>query len=208
MTSDTRGIVCDHCWCYNLHEECGTFELWFPLCIYCGKCTEVFEMNEFIGIKRVRALAMTRQEYNDLRGWTLPDDEVGTDQGFLVEYLDGGKANVAGFEGYVSWSPREVFLNAYRPIGGMSFGDALVALESGKRVARFGWNGKGMFLFLVNGSTFTVNRPPLLGIYPEGTTIEYCPHIDMRTADGKIVPWLCSQTDMLAKDWCIINSTN
>lgn len=83
----------------------------------------------------------------------------------------------------------------------MNFGDTLVLLKAGKKVAREGWNGKGMFLFLVPGSTFKVNRPPLLGIYPEGTEINYCPHIDMRTADGKIVPWVASQTDVLADDW-------
>ena len=84
------------------------------------------------------------------------------------------------------------------------FGWALQMLKSGKKVAREGWNGKGMFLFLVQGSTFKVNRPPLLGIYPEGTEIQYCPHIDMKTADGKVVPWLASQTDVLAEDWTIV----
>lgn len=87
----------------------------------------------------------------------------------------------------------------------MNFGQALEALKEGKKVSRSGWNGKGMFLFLVSGSTFTVNRAPLLGIYPEGTVIDYCPHVDMRTADGKIVPWLCSQTDMLAEDWDVVS---
>lgn len=83
----------------------------------------------------------------------------------------------------------------------VNFGDAIAALKLGQRVARAGWNGKGMFLFLVAGSRFAVTRAPLLGIYPEGTVIDYCPHIDMRTADGKIVPWLASQTDVLAEDW-------
>ena len=86
----------------------------------------------------------------------------------------------------------------------LNFGDALMLLKNGQKVARLGWNGKGMFLFLVPGSVFKVNRPPLLGIYPEGTEISYYPHIDMRTADGKIVPWLASQTDVLAEDWVIV----
>ena len=86
----------------------------------------------------------------------------------------------------------------------LNFGDALILLKSGQKVARLGWNGKGMFLFLVPGSTFKVSRAPLLGIYPEGTEINYCPHIDMKTADGKVVPWLCSQTDALAEDWQVI----
>ena len=86
----------------------------------------------------------------------------------------------------------------------MNFGQALEALKAGEKVSRSGWNGKGMFLFLVPGSTFQVNRPPLLGIYPEGTTINYRPHIDMKDAEGKVVPWLASQTDILADDWGVV----
>ncbi len=77
----------------------------------------------------------------------------------------------------------------------------IAELKAGKKLAREGWNGKGMFIFLVPGSSFKVNRPPLLGIYPEGTEINYHAHIDMKTADGQIVPWLASQTDLLAVDW-------
>lgn len=84
---------------------------------------------------------------------------------------------------------------------GLTFSTALALVKDGKRLQRAGWNGKGMFIFLVPGSRFTVNRPPLLGIYPEGTEINYHGHVDMRTADGQIVPWLCSQTDLLAEDW-------
>ncbi len=83
----------------------------------------------------------------------------------------------------------------------MEIGQAVAAMRDGCRVARAGWNGKGMFVFLVPGSRFTVNRPPLLGIYPEGTEIQYRDHVDMRCVDGAIVPWLCSQSDLLADDW-------
>lgn len=83
----------------------------------------------------------------------------------------------------------------------MDFGDAIRAMKSGKRVAREGWNGNGMFLFLVNGSTFTVNREPLLSIMGEGTQVQYHAHIDMKTAQGYVVPWLASQADMLSEDW-------
>ena len=114
--------------------------------------------------------------------------------GYAVKYDDG----------YISWSPKAVFEAAYQPLDALSFGHAVVILKAGGKVARAGWNGKGMFLFLVPGSTFKVNRPPLLGIYPEGTEINYCPHIDMKTADGKVVPWLASQTDVLADDWQVV----
>lgn len=119
------------------------------------------------------------------------------------------KDGVAGYkvrygDGYESWSPRPAFEEAYRESGGMNFGHALSVLNDGKKVARAGWNGKDMFLFLVPGSTFAVNRPPLLGIYPEGTSIDYRPHIDMKTAQGDIVPWVASQSDVLAEDWGIV----
>jgi len=87
----------------------------------------------------------------------------------------------------------------------MDFSQALLFIKAGNKVQRAGWNGKGMFIFLVPGSTFQVNRAPLLGIYPEGTTINYHSHVDMKTADDKVVPWLCSQTDMLAEDWQVVD---
>ena len=86
----------------------------------------------------------------------------------------------------------------------MDFSQALESIKLGSRVAREGWNGKRMFLFLVPGSHFRVNRAPLLGIYPEGTEIDYCPHIDMKTADDRIIPWLASQNDLLADDWVVV----
>ena len=161
-------------------------------------------MKTFIGTKLVKAHPMNRLEYNEYRGWELPSNENGSDPGFLVEYTDGGASNDSRHVGYISWSPAEVFHKAYRQVDGLTFGLALEALKLGNKVARAGWNGKGMFLFLVPCSTFKVNRPPLLGIYPEGTEINYHAHVDMKTADGKVVPWLCSQTDMLANDWTVV----
>ena len=83
----------------------------------------------------------------------------------------------------------------------MTFSTALDAIKNGNRVTRAGWNGKGMFIFMVPGSVFLVNRPPLLGIFPEGTEVRYHAHVDMKTNDGEIVPWLCSQTDLFAEYW-------
>lgn len=91
---------------------------------------------------------------------------------------------------------------------GMTFGDAIAALKAGKRVARAGWNGKGMFLVLVPGSHGLVvdeGRPLAKAGVPVGTTFNYLPHIDMWTAQGDFVPWLASQTDVLADDWTIVS---
>ena len=90
----------------------------------------------------------------------------------------------------------------------MDFGDAVRNLKAGKLVARSGWNGKNMFLFLVKGSTFTVNREPLLSILGEGTEVQYHAHVDMKTAQGTVVPWLCSQTDLLAEDWGVVENAD
>lgn len=86
----------------------------------------------------------------------------------------------------------------------MNFGQAIEALKEGKRVSRSGWNGKGMFLFLVNGSNLIVNREPLLSIMGE-VEVTYRPHIDMKDAEGKVVPWIASQTDMISDDWGIVS---
>lgn len=87
----------------------------------------------------------------------------------------------------------------------MNFGQALEALKEGKCVQRTGWNGKGMFLFLVPGSTFAVSEGrPMAKHFAVGMEVQYHAHVDMKTAQGDVVPWLCSQTDMLAEDWQVL----
>lgn len=66
------------------------------------------------GTKEVFAKPMTRLAYNIHRGWELPEDENGDDEGFLVEYVDGGQGNHPDHAGYISWSPKDVFERAYR----------------------------------------------------------------------------------------------
>lgn len=67
----------------------------------------------YVGTKVVHAVPMTRGEYNVLRGWQTPAMEDPESLGYLVQYADGGQTNVAGFSGYISWSPRDVFEKAY-----------------------------------------------------------------------------------------------
>lgn len=66
--------------------------------------------------KTVHARAMTRGDYNALRGWDTPPNERPLDQGYLVEYLDGGEPNHPDFAGYISWSPKDVFERGYSEI--------------------------------------------------------------------------------------------
>lgn len=71
----------------------------------------------FTGNKIVGAIAMTRGDYNKYQGWELPADQEASDAGFLVEYIDGGKANHPNHTGYISWSPADVFTKNYISIG-------------------------------------------------------------------------------------------
>lgn len=166
-------------------------------------------MQLHIGTKMVTAQPMTRQAYNDYRGWTLAADEDGADAGYLVEYQDCGKPNHPSHLGYISWSPKAQFDAAYRPTTGMSFGLAIEALKAGKRVARAGWNGKGMWLSLINGRRVQLHGK---GFGPvnehdhdwRDRVPRLLDWIGMKTADNGFVPWLASQTDMLADDWGVI----
>lgn len=84
------------------------------------------------------------------------------------------------------------------------FGWALTQLRSGKRVARAGWNGRGMYLAYQagypGGIPINANTATATGL-PEGTVCKFLPYIMMRTVDGSFVPWLASQTDVLSFDW-------
>ena len=87
----------------------------------------------------------------------------------------------------------------------MNFGQAIEAIKQGERVARQGWNGNGMWLFLIQGS----NDIAKLHGYGFGEYIgepTFMDAIFMRTVDNKLVPWLASQTDMLANDWAVVEN--
>jgi len=83
----------------------------------------------------------------------------------------------------------------------MNFSKALEEIKNGKLLKREGWNGKDQFVFLVNGSRFTVNRKPLVDIFENGTEVTYRPHIDMKYQDGSVGVWLASMGDLMADDW-------
>lgn len=84
----------------------------------------------------------------------------------------------------------------------MNFSGALEVIKGGKKVARSGWNGKGMWLALVKGENWGIgaNDPR---DYPGAPPITNADFIGMKTADNKLVPWPASQTDLLAEDWMI-----
>lgn len=71
-------------------------------------------------------------------------------------------------------------------MGGNKIGWAVNTMREGRKVTRMGWNGKNMYLMLQT---------------PDSNSKMTLPYVYMRTAQGDLVPWLCSQTDLLADDW-------
>lgn len=168
-------------------------------------------MELYLGVKQIKACPMTREQYNIYRNWTMPVDENPDDEGYLIEYVDSKDSNHPNHENYISWSPKEVFDVAYRRISNLTFGLAIEAIKKGEKVAREGWNGKNMFIYLVEGRGQTKAEllPGALENHvspiTEGEIIQINSHIDMKAADGTVVVgWLASQTDMLAEDWIIV----
>ena len=84
----------------------------------------------------------------------------------------------------------------------MNLGEALEHLKAGKRVSREGWNGKGMWLVLVKPSANAHNYGDVAATFVWGLRV--LPWIGMKTADACFVPWLASQTDLLAEDWSVV----
>ena len=213
-------------------------------------------MKRFNALKKVNAKPMTRQEYNDLRGWKLPADEDGSDEGYLTEDINS-PPNTLDFDGYVSWTPKAMFDDQFYEaddwqvkvgectapqdpdhvltddeiatlasggslcnccefvqVGGdcpiekgdeFDFGSALHLMELGERVQREGWNGKGMFVYIVPAASYPAQRNAkgvLVGEYPDDM-VPYSAYIALKTASGEVVPWTISQSDALATDWCL-----
>lgn len=132
-------------------------------------------MQQYIGVKIIKAEPQVCQK-------DIHNSKAG-DPGYLVEYEDG----------YRSWSPAEVFVSAYRQTIGMTFGLAIEAMKKRHKVARSGWNGKGMWIVII----------PSGNAMFKGFDMQDC--IGMKTANDVMQPgWLASQNDILAEDWMIV----
>lgn len=165
-------------------------------------------MTIHIGTHVANATPMTRAEYSQYRGWELPANEDGADEGYLVEHVSISTPNHPNHKGYISWLPKAHFEKLYEQARGMTFGDALIALKLGQKVARAGWNGKNMWLSLTPGQKVPADK-----FWSEHNRefansnrgyAEVQPYITMKTAQDKIVPWLASQSDMLDEDWMVV----
>ena len=88
----------------------------------------------------------------------------------------------------------------------MNFGTVVENLKLGNSAQREGWNGKGMFLYYVPENKYPASRNEhgtMIGVF-EDDMVPYGAYIAMKTAQNNVVPWLASQTDVLAEDWQIV----
>lgn len=138
-------------------------------------------MEKYLGVKIINAEPMTNEEFC-CQG--IDKGNPNETPGYKVVYQDG----------YVSWSPKAVFEEAYRRIDNLTFGLAIEALKKGYEVFRVGWNGKNMFLTAVEDSKLSI---PVI----------YLTKIDLQQIDpvyDYLGVWNCTQADMLAEDWQIV----
>lgn len=152
-------------------------------------------MKKYLGIKYVDAeLVSGKERY----GFDKPNNAISQhelDSEFYKVHRDGR----------FCWKRKEDFEKDYQPIDwtiDMEFGYALTALRNGLRISRRGWNSKGMWIELrIPDLTSKMTRPYLYHVAPKGTTNHYGDNVH----DFERVPWLPSNTDILASDWFVVD---
>lgn len=158
------------------------------------------EMKLYIGTKIVKAMPMTMTKAQEMLGREIKPATVEED-GYLVEYKDG----------YMSWSPKSVFEEAYHEVKGMNFGEVIEALKTGLAVRRKGWNGKGLFVVKQVPAHITADIIPNMQSLPQSAKdiimARKEPHIDYTNQmliinpDGRADSWVPSSSDVFAEDW-------
>ena len=159
-------------------------------------------MKQYIGTKIIQAEPAKRfwmpdgrkviASVNEIVAYEVQKEATACDEGYKVRYPDG----------YESFSPKEVFEEAYRQTDNMNFGLALEAAKKGLRIARSGWNGRGMYVFLADIQELNT-RADLSEFQDQD--VEISELLVLRTAQETLQPgWLATQSDMLADDWYIV----
>ena len=169
--------------------------------LYKKQNKEENNMKQYIGTKMVKAEPAYRYWLENGKKIIVAHDEdkpkmvrdaTACEDGYKVLYPDG----------YESWSPKDVFEDAYRETGAMNFGLAIEAAKMGEKIARKGWNGKDMYVFLAYEADFVTDAD--ISAFDQ-LEVEVGDMLVMKTAQNTFQPgWLASQSDMLADDWYIV----
>lgn len=86
----------------------------------------------------------------------------------------------------------------------VGFDQALLALKEGKRITRTGWNGKGMFAYMVPAASYPVQTGAAKEYFGEGSMISYRDYFALKTVDENVAVWVPSTSDILAEDWEVL----
>lgn len=144
-----------------------------------------------------------------------------TDKEVIIHTLEGdmkasvGDYIITGVHGEQYPCKPDIFEETYETVWpretDLDFGGALEYLRQGLRLSRSGWNGKGQYIYMTNGSNVTYRylkentRKMIRNSFDKDDTVEIMPHIDMKNAQNKlIIGWVPTQTDMLSNDWYIV----
>ena len=150
-------------------------------------------MEKYLGVKLIEAEPQERYKDVDYENCLLKNKQ----EGYKVIYPDG----------YESWSPKDVFEKAYRKIDNLTFGLAIEAMKKGYKVARKGWNGKGMFVVYQKGypQGISCNKQTAeaWGIN-EGDLFRCEPYFQIKMVNGSHAMWVPSINDCLAEDWMVV----
>lgn len=155
-------------------------------------------MEKYIGTKII--IAEPAVKIGDkvyLLNESMPRSMEQREDGYKVVYEDG----------YVSWSPKDVFEKAYRRIDGMTFGLAVEAAKMGQKIARRGWNGKGMFVVYQKGYPQGIPcnvQTAAAWDMKAGDLFKCNPYLQIKQVDGSHSMWVPSIGDVLAEDWEIV----
>lgn len=151
-------------------------------------------MKKYIGVKIIEAKPMTQ-------GKAFPNELMTTEEsiadGYKVVYPDG----------YESWCPKEQFEDANRACNGVPFGHALEAVKQGKKIARKGWNGRGMFIVYQKGYPDGIpcnkQTAEAWGL-SEGDMFIVQPYLQIQNVNKSHSMWVPSINDCLADDWYVV----
>nr|DAP14980.1 MAG TPA: Protein of unknown function (DUF2829) [Caudoviricetes sp.] len=155
-------------------------------------------MKQYIGTKLIEAEPAYRCTDGSGKVVITPHPEEAfpnypsIEDGYRVRYPDG----------YVSWSPKAVFEEAYRPTTGMSFGLAIEAAKKGHRISRAGWNGKGQYVEIAAGISYVGPDGEIVNAEHDAIGNRALAFVG---TSGVQMGWLASQADMLADDWTIVS---
>lgn len=155
----------------------------------------MMEKKAYVGFKLLNnAEKMSKSDYCIRVGRPLGEGEDMHEKGYLVEYEDG----------YRSWSPAEVFNEAYRSIHkGMDFSMALYCAKRGWAIARAGWNGKDQFVYHVPSQHVATKTDVAVKAF--GPEVYIGDYLSIKTSENTVNTWVPSVSDLFANDWFVID---